>query len=183
MVQIRTPWLFSWNDIDGRSDLDRFYLVRDNLPDEKLVIELEKMRGNGRDDFPVRSMWNAVIAGVVFQHKSIESLRRELSRNPLLLEACGFNPLPIKRKPVAELRRNEETGGMEVVWSAMEPAYYMVPESWNFSRFLKNVIKLEEENGLITGMVQGLREQLMEELPDFGKHLGYDGKAVDSHST
>jgi hypothetical protein len=24
--------LFSWNNVDARSDLDRFYLVRDNLP-------------------------------------------------------------------------------------------------------------------------------------------------------
>ena len=183
MAKIRTPWLFSWNDIDGRSDLDRFYLVRDNLPDEKLVEELEKMRGKGRDDFPVRSMWNAVLSGVVFQHESIESLIRELSRNPALLEACGFNPLPVQKGAEAKLVRNEETGRMEVVWSEPEPAYYMVPESWNFSRFLKNVIKLEESKGLITGMVQELREQVMEELPDFGSHLGYDGKAIDSYST
>jgi len=49
-------------------------LVRDNLPDEKLVIELERCRGNGKDDFPVRAMWREVIAGVMFQHESIESL-------------------------------------------------------------------------------------------------------------
>lgn len=183
MAKIRAPYLFSWNDIEGRSDLDRFYLVRDNLPDEKVVEKLEKMRGKGRDDFPVRAMWNALLAGVVFQHESIESLIRELSRNPSLLEACGFNPLPVQKRAEAELRRNEETGRMEVLWSEPEPAYYMFPESWNFSRFLKNVIKLEEEDGLLTGMIQELRERLMEELPDFGKHLGYDGKAVDSYST
>lgn len=50
----------------ARSDLDRFYLVRDHLPDAQIVKYLEVMRGNGRDDFPVRAMWNAVIAGVVF---------------------------------------------------------------------------------------------------------------------
>jgi hypothetical protein len=32
-------------------------------------------------------------------------------------------------------------------------------------------------------MIPALRGQLMEELPDFGHHLGYDGKAVESHST
>jgi hypothetical protein len=32
-------------------------------------------------------------------------------------------------------------------------------------------------------MLIDLREQLMEVLPDFGQHLGYDGKAIDSHST
>jgi hypothetical protein len=28
------PYLFSWNNVEARSDLDRFYLVRDNIPDE-----------------------------------------------------------------------------------------------------------------------------------------------------
>ena len=144
MATIINPFLFSWNDVEARSDLDRFYLVRDNLPDEKIVMGLEDRRGNGRDEFPVRAMWNATIAGVVFQHESIESLIRELSRNPALLEACGFDILPRHKKPVAELKRNEETGRMEIVWSGAEDAYYYVPDSWNFSRFLKNVIDLEE---------------------------------------
>jgi len=183
MATIINPYLFSWNAVEARSDLDRFYLVRDNLPDEKLVMALEERRGNGRDDFPVRAMWNAVIAGVVFQHESIESLIRELSRNPALLEACGFDILPRHKKPVAELKRNDETGRMEIVWSEAEEAYYYVPESWNFSRFLKNVIELEENEGLVSGMIRQLREALMEALPDFGRHLGYDGKAIKSYST
>ena len=65
MATIINPSLFSWNDVEARSDLDRFYLVRDNLPDEKIVMELEDRRGKGRDEFPVRAMWNAIIAGVV----------------------------------------------------------------------------------------------------------------------
>ena len=183
MAAIIKPYLFSWKDVTAHSDLDRFYFVRDNLPDKKLVLTLEEWRGNGRDDFPVRAMWNGVIAGVVFQHESIESLIRELSRNPALLEACGFNILPRHNKPVAELKRNEETGRMEILRSGAEEAYYYVPDSWNFSRFLKNVIELEESEGMVTGMIRQLREELMEELPDFGRHLGYDGKAIDSHST
>jgi hypothetical protein len=183
MANIINPSLFSWNDVEARSDLDRFYLVRDTLPDEKIVMELENLRGNGRDDFPVRAMWNAIIGGVVFQHQSIESLIRELSRNPALLEACGFDILPRYKKPVAELKRNEETGQMEIVRSEAEDAYYSVPNSWNFSRFLKNIIELEETRGMITDMIRQLREDLMEELPDFGRHLGYDGKAIKSYST
>jgi len=178
-----SPWLFSWNDIEGRSDLDRFYLVRDNLPDEELVMELERFRRNGRDDFPVRAMWNALIAGIVFQHKSIESLIRELSRNPSLLEACGFNPLPIQKGAVAELRRDEETGKMKIVVLKSGAPYYRVPRSHNFSRFLKNVIRLEKKKGMVGDLIKGLRERLMEELPGFGRHLGYDGKAIESCST
>jgi hypothetical protein len=58
-----------------------------------------------------------------------------------------------------------------------------VPDSWNFSRFLANVIELEETLGMATGMSATRREQLMEALPDFGRHLGYDGKAIESRST
>ena len=35
-------------------------------------------------------MWNSILAGIVFDHHSIESLRRELSRNLSLAQACGF---------------------------------------------------------------------------------------------
>ena len=101
MAAIINPSLFSWKDVEARSDLDRFYLVRDNLPDEDIIRELEDLRGNGRDDFSIRAMWNGLIGGVVFQHESVESLIRELSRNPALLEACGFDVLPRQKKAVA----------------------------------------------------------------------------------
>ncbi len=42
---------------------------------------LEATRGRGRDDYPVRAIGNSVLAGIVFQHPSIETLHRELSRN------------------------------------------------------------------------------------------------------
>ncbi len=53
---------------------------------------LEQERGKGRDDYPVRAMWNSLLAGIVFQHPTIESLRRELARNGQLRELCGFKP-------------------------------------------------------------------------------------------
>ena len=74
--------LFSWDAIEARSDLDRLRLAIDHLPDERLVQYLEVMRQHGRNDYPVRPMWNVLLAGIVFQHASIESLLRELARNP-----------------------------------------------------------------------------------------------------
>ena len=182
MAQIAAA-LFAWDAVEARSDLERFYLVRDHLPDSDLIAALEAKRGLGRDDYPVISMWNAILAGVVFQHESIELLQRELSRNPSLLQACGFNVLPLQQKPVAQLVKNQLTGQMEVVWPPPEAPHYAVPHSWNFSRFLSNLIAVETEQGLISQMLIDLREQLMAVLPDFGQHLGYDGKAIDSHST
>jgi hypothetical protein len=175
--------LFTWQDVDAHSDLERFYFVRDHLPDEQLVQYLEVMRGQGRDEYPVRAMWNAILAGVVFQHPSIESLIRELGRNPGLRQDCGFAPLPMQKKPLARLLRDELTGRMRVEHEAAEEAVAVIPGSWNFSRFLANVIELEQTLGLVTGMLATLRRELMEELPDFGRHLGYDGKGIESHST
>ena len=175
--------LFDWRAVETRSDLDRFYLVRDHLPDARLVQYLEVMRGSGRDDYPVAAMWNAVLAGVVFQHPSIEALIRELGRNPALREACGFAVLPLQKKPMAQLVPDAATGRMTIAYAAPQALHAAVPESWNFSRFLANVIALEETLGMVTGMITTLREQLMEVLPEFGCHLGYDGKAIDSHST
>jgi hypothetical protein len=74
--------LFDWRQVEELGDLKRLKLVTENLPDEELMRVLEKERGKkGRNDYPVRAMWNALVAGIVFQHSSIESLRRELSRN------------------------------------------------------------------------------------------------------
>ena len=171
---------FSWHHVESLPDLERLRLVLATLPDGEIVAALEAGRGRGRNDYPVRAMWHALIAGVVFQHASIQSLLREMGRNPALLEICGFDPLPFQSAPVTELR--EETEGASVV---THPAQVRstVPSHWNFSRFLGRVVRLEKERGLVSAMVESLRASLFEEVPDFGRHLGYDGKAIESHST
>ena len=121
--------------------------------------------GAGRDDFPVAAMWRAVIAGIVFQHASVESLLRELNRNPALPGLCGFNPLPVHRRD----------GDGRIADT--------VPNGWNVSRFLKTLVDIEEGQGLVSAIVDDLRAALMAEIPDFGRHLGCDGKAIESHST
>jgi len=82
--------LLSWNNVDSKSDLDRLCLILAALPDEPLMEKLEKQRGKGRNDYPVRAIWNSILAGIVFQHESAESLRRELSRNGQLRDLCGL---------------------------------------------------------------------------------------------
>ena len=51
---------------------------------------LEVERGQGRNDYPVRAVWNSILAGIVYQHPSVASLRRELNRNGQLRNMCGF---------------------------------------------------------------------------------------------
>ena len=56
--------MFGWEEIESVGDLGRLKLVLESLPDEQLMGRLEAQRGKrGRDDYPVRPMWNALIAG------------------------------------------------------------------------------------------------------------------------
>ncbi|QSZ26574.1 transposase [Aceticella autotrophica] len=90
MAIIPQQTFFVWSEIEKLCDLERLKLVIEYMPDEELMQALEKERGKGRDDYPVRAMWNSILAGVVYQHNSVESLRRELSRNGQLRFMCGF---------------------------------------------------------------------------------------------
>ena len=87
--------------------------TRVRLPDEPLMQALETKRAKGRDKYPVRPMWNSLIAGVVFGHDSIASLRRELLRNAQLRQMCGF------------------IAGLGTA---------AAPSAWNYTRFLKNLM-------------------------------------------
>ena len=82
--------LFDYREIESLGDLKRLRLVLEYLPDEKFMKHLEKERGNGRDDYPIRAMWNSILAGIIFEHPKIASLIRELSRNGQLRNMCGF---------------------------------------------------------------------------------------------
>lgn len=169
------PSLFSWQDVDILPDMHRLERVLQYLPDQEIVEALEQKRGRGRNDYPV-------VAGIVFQHRSIEGLVRELRRNPALLCVCGFDLLPRQGKARTTVLRSAGTGRAQVV-RVPAPVRDSVPRCWNFYRFLGAPIALEETQGLIARMIQFLREQLLAALPEFGQHLGYDGKAIDSHST
>jgi hypothetical protein len=145
MAIILQKTLFDWNEIESLGDLERLRLVIEYIPDEELMRVLEKERHKGRNDHPVRAMWNCILAGVVFQHTSIESLRRELSRNGQLRYLCGLKGT--------------------------------VPSSAAFTRFLK---KLIQHQGELDQMFVILVKELTGLLPDFGKHLAIDSKAISS---
>lgn len=151
LAQIIQRNIFTWQAVYELGDLERLQLVIDAIPDDGLMKVLEDKRKGKRDDYPVRAVWNSVLAGIVYQHESIESLRRELSRNGQLRDVCGFDPnLGINAVPTKD-------------------AYH---------RFLKNLISVQEE---IDKIFEGLVEELKRLLPDFGKHLAIDGKEIKTH--
>ena len=90
MAIIPQKSLFDYSEIEDLGDLERLRLVIEYLPDEEFMQHLEDERGNGRDDYPIRAMWNSILAGIVFEHSKTASLIRELSRNGQLRNMCGF---------------------------------------------------------------------------------------------
>ena len=152
MASIPQTKLFCWEEVENLGELRRLELVLQAMPDEGLMRVLEAQRGKGRDDYPVRAVWNSILAGIVFQHPSVESLRRELLRNAQLRQVCGFDP----------------------VRSAQDA----VPPAWVYTRFLRKVMAHQAQ---IDGMFDALVEGLRAELDGFGRYLAYDSKGISSH--
>jgi hypothetical protein len=89
----------------------------------------------------------------------------------------------MQRKPKPRVVTDPATGVSRIEFPPPAEPVCAVPSSWNLSRFLANVIELEECLGMVSEMSVILREQLMAMLPDFGEHLGFDGTDIASHST
>jgi hypothetical protein len=150
MAKLLVPYLFKWQEVEAKSDLERLRLVLDHLPDEALMQKLEAHRDKGRDDYPIRPVWNSVLAGIVYQHESVESLRRELLRNGDLREGCGFDP-----------HKGSDA----------------VPPSYVYTRFLKLLMRFKSE---IDAMFDTVVDRLKELLPDLGSSVAVDSKGVSS---
>jgi len=145
--------LFDYTEIEKLGDLQRLDLAFDGINDEKLMQKLENKRGNGRDDYPVRVMWNLLIAMIVFEHKKVSTFRRELSRNSQLRRKCGLSDFEKKK--------------------------HLVPPSRVFSGFIKLLCEELEE---IAEIFNVQVEELYELIPGFGKKLAGDGKYIDSYA-
>jgi hypothetical protein len=153
MATIPQTALFEWDSVEDIGDLIRLRFVVDHLPDEPLMYALESRRGNGRNEYPIRAIWNSILAGVSFSHETIESLRRELQRNGQLRDLCGFDPLL----------------GLAAV-----------PPSYVYSRFLSSLIAHQH---LIDQMFERLVNEYGRLHEDFGNVLAMDGKALPSYAS
>ena len=147
--------LFDYSDeVEKLGDLERLKLALEGIDDERLMLILEEERGNGRDDYPVRVMWNLKIARIVFEHKSRASFRRELRRNSQLRKLCGLNDNDPKKK-------------------------HLVPPSRVFTGFDKLLKKHKIEVKKISSVQV---DYLYENIEGFGKDAAGDGKYVDSYA-
>ena len=155
-----------WQDYFDYCELDRLRGIFAQIDLTEVSREIRRHRnGKGRQDWPIEAMLQAVLAMIVLQHRSVASFRRELMRNPTLMIALGFELKAAANgepKPVAR---------------------YRVPSDGAFSRFKQTLIEVDEATGCVQALFEAQRHKLTDLLPDFGQRVGYDGKAIQSHST
>jgi hypothetical protein len=142
-----------YGQIEILGDLERFTLALLGMNDEALMLRLEARRGNGRNDYPIRVMWNLIIAMKVFGHRTVASFRRELERNSQLRKICGLEDFANKK--------------------------HLAPPARVFTNFLK---LLSDEQTEIDKLFEDAVFELMEKLPEFGKLTAGDGKYLDSYA-
>ena len=146
--------LFDYNEIEILGDLERLQLAVEGIDDEELMCKLEKKRGKkGRDDYPVRVMWNLILAMLVFGHTTVASFRRECSRNSQLRKICGLDDFSNKK--------------------------HLVPPQRVFTGFFK---RLQSEKVLLKKIFSLQVEQISIWIPEFGASLAGEGKYIDSYA-
>ena len=69
----------------------------------------------------------------------------------------------------------ERVDGVSRVVSVSAPCRDSVPSHWNFSRFVRRLVELEERAGVFEAMMRRMGEQLREALPDFGEQPRFRG--------
>lgn len=150
--------LFDDTQNENWGDLERLRKVIGHIPDEKLIRKLEKIRGKGRNEWPVAAMWNSILASFIFDHDSIASLIRELKRNSQLRIVCGFQPH----------FHTGKDGASKLI---------LAPGASAYTNFINNLRECREE---LREMFDRLVAYMYENIEDFGDILMADGKAVES---
>ena len=158
MNTISQKTIFDYIEIEELGDLARLKLCLENVADEELCKYLENQRGNGRDDFPVRVMLNLVYAMKIFGHRSVESFRRELSRNSQLRKVCG-----LKDEDYKYLGKRKS----------------LIPKARVFTGFFKSLVKAQEE---LDKIFENDVKYMYDNLEGFGEDCALDGKLLDSYA-
>jgi IS5 family transposase len=110
MSYIRQELLFTYEEFVGdHDDNERLVLTLAALPAESLLRWLEGQRDGRRNDYPVRMLWQCLIAKSVYQIEHYSELIRELQRNGTLRRLVGI------------------------------PSRGQVPHDYHFSRLLKKL--------------------------------------------
>ena len=158
MSSISQISFFDYSEIEILGDLEKLKLFLDTVEDDELCEQLEKERKNGRDDYPIRVMLNITYAMKIFEHRGVESIRRELKRNSQLRQLCGLS---------------------DGEYKFFKKRKHLVPPARVFTGFFKQLKKHKKE---IDKINEDLIKFMYENLEDFGKDCAIDGKYLDSYA-
>lgn len=76
---------------DNLGDLERVKLILDNIPDENILEAIRKDKDvKGRKGIPLEALMNIYWSKRILQHRTMEQMIRELSRNSQLRKVCGL---------------------------------------------------------------------------------------------
>ena len=150
--------IFDYREVENLGDLERLKIFFENIDDKALCEKLEKSRRNGRNDYPVRTMLNLIYAMKIFGHRSVESFRRELSRNSQLRIACGLS---------------------EGKYKYCGDRKHLVPPARVFTGILNKLKNCKQE---IEEIFEELVKFMYENLEGFGEDCAVDGKFLDTYA-
>lgn len=150
--------IFDYKEIENLGDLERLKIFFENIEDDELCETLEVGRKNGRNDYPVKTMLNLIYAMKIFGHRSVESFRRELSRNSQLRIVCGLS---------------------EGKYKYCGDRKHLVPPARVFTGILNKLKKHKKE-------IEKIKEELIkfmyDNLEGFGEDCAVDGKYLDTYA-
>jgi len=152
-MAITQPNLMTWQAVEASSDLEKISRVLENLGDEPLMLALEGERKGRRDDYPIRAVWNTMLAGILLGHATMEGFLRELRRNGELRQILGYDPV-------------RGSSG--------------VPSSYVITRLARKLVAQQE---LVSSIFHRLVAKALQLIPGFGKNVAVDGKAIKSVMT
>lgn len=150
--------IFDYSEIEILGDLEKLKLFMENVEDDELCEMLETERKNGRDDYPVRTMLNLIYAMKIYEHRGVESLRRELKRNSQLRAMCGLS---------------------DGEYKFLGKRKHLVPPARVFTGFFKQLRKHKKEVNRIN---EKLIKFMYENLEGFGEDCAVDGKYLDTYA-
>lgn len=92
--------LFTFEDFFSEGDDNhRLLLVLDALESDALLWKLESERKGRRNSYPIRMLWQSMMAAKVYGIDSINGLIRELRRNESLRKIVGIKHVSLVPKP------------------------------------------------------------------------------------
>ena len=89
-IHVTKP-LFAWDCLETTPSLKTIRQFLEAVPDAELLDALDRHRGHGRDDLPVRRLWGVYLLRFACRQHTMAGMLEELARNPALCCLIGID--------------------------------------------------------------------------------------------